>query len=213
MQEFSRIPLGELGLHGQLCTVSGARGLVVFVHANGSQHIGRSNLELARRLQQRELSTLLPDLLNPAEAVDAGLSRNIDLLTQRVLQALHALPADWHKLPIGLFGSGVGSAAALVAQTHRPRRVAAIVSRGGLVDLAASALGEVSAPTLLIVGAADTDVLERNRRAYALLRCEKRIAIVPRASHLFLEAGALDDVAQLAGDWFCAHLGAPAPGA
>lgn len=203
----SKIAVGGAERQGDLCMVSGAQGLVLFTHTNGSSHTSHRSLELARRLQQCELSTLVFDLLSAREADDSAKVYDIDLLTQRVLQALDALPPPLHDLPLGLCGSGTGAAAALVAETHLAQgKVLALVSRGGRPDLAGSALGEVRAPTLLIVGAADTEVLELNRQAYAKLRCEKRIEVVPRATHLFLEAGTLDSVAHRAGDWFGTHL-------
>jgi putative phosphoribosyl transferase len=202
----SRISVGGAGRGGELCAVPGAQGLVVFVHATDNNHRHWRSAELAHQLQLRGLSTLLFDLLAlgeddaPAKAVD------VELMAQRLLQALDALPQELHGLPLGLFGSGIGTAAALVAETRYRPRVAAVVSRAGRPDLAGDALAAVVAPTLLLVGAADAEVLEFNRWAYARLQCEKRIELVPRATRLFLEAGALDAVARHAGDWFCARL-------
>jgi pimeloyl-ACP methyl ester carboxylesterase len=206
MLEHMRIAVGEPDREGDLFTISGARGLVMFTHADGERHSSRRSLELARRLQQFELSTLVFDLLTRREADDSAKTFDIELLVQRVLQAFDALPLALRDWPLGLFASGPGAAAALVAATRRPHSVGAVVSRGGRPDLAGDALGAVRAPTLLIVGAADTEVLELNRWAYTQLRCEKRIEVVPRATHLFMEAGALDSVAHRAGDWFCTHL-------
>lgn len=206
MLDLVELPIGGTGRSGQLCVIPGGPGLVIFTHANGNNRGSRRSAELARRLHQRELSTLVFDLLSPEEAADRALPVDVDLLAGRILQAMDALPPELAGVPIGLFGSDTGAAAALVAETRRPRSVAAVVSRGGRPDLAGTALTQVRAPTLLIVGAADSEILELNRWAYAQLPCEKRIELVPRATHLFLEAGALDTVALRAGDWFCAHL-------
>jgi len=186
--------------------VPGTRGLVVFAHGSGSSRLSQSNQQVALSLQQRGLSTLLFDLLTPDEEADRANVFDIDLLARRVLQALDAVHADSHTMPIGLFGASTGAAAALVAAARRPQDVQAVVSRGGRPDLAGDALVDVRAPTLLIVGAADVGVIGLNREAYARLRCEKQLDIVPRATHLFEEAGALEAVARLAGEWFEAHL-------
>lgn len=206
MYERSLLDLGAPLAPGELCVVPGGRGLVVFAHADGEARTTRRSADLALRLQRRDLGTLLFDLLGPQEP-HATLSQDVPLLTARLEQALQALPADLQRGPIGLIGTDSGAAAALVVAARRPQQVRAVVSRGGRPDLAGAALGDVRAPTLLLVGAADTEVLELNRQAYARLRCPKRIDVVPRATHLFLEAGALDVVAQHAGDWFLAHLG------
>lgn len=189
-----------------LCVVPGAAGVVLFCHADGASRTSHRTRHVARRLQHRGLSTLLFDLLDPEEAALPGKAEDIDLLTQRVLQAIDALPAAQRSLPVGLFGSDTGSAAALVADTRLPNGAASVVSRSGRLDGAGRALAEVRAPTLLIVGGADPEAVDANRRAYALLRCEKRIEIVPRASHHFVEAGVLDRAALSAAEWFCAHL-------
>ena len=206
MPESSRILVGAAGLEGDLFSADPSRGLVVFAHGSGSsRHSGR-NLLVARTLQRQGLDTLLFDLLTPDEGDDRANVFDIQLLARRVLEALDALPARVRGLPIGLFGASTGAAAALVAAASRPDGVQAVVSRGGRPDLAHDHLALVRAPTLLIVGGADTEVLELNREACALLRCEKRISIVPRATHLFQEAGALEAAARLASDWFLEHL-------
>jgi putative phosphoribosyl transferase len=210
MLTHSHIDLGGPMARGALCSVAGARGLVVFAHADGASRTSRRNEHLAQRLQQCELSTLLFDLLSAPEADQGQPVHDVDLLARRLLQALDALPASLCELPLGLLGSDSGAAAALRVAAQRPRRVDALVALGGSTDLAAEVLGDVRTPTLLLVGAADPEVRDLNRQAFARLRCEKRIDIVPRASHLFLEAGALDDVAHRTGDWFCAHLVRPA---
>jgi len=198
--------IGERRLQGDLCAVPGTRGLVVFAHGSGSSRLSRRNQQVALSLQERGFSTLLFDLLTPDEEIDRANVFDIDLLARRVLQALDAVHADSHTIPIGLFGASTGAAAALVAAARRPQVVQAVVLRGGRPDLAGDALVDVRAPTLLIVGAADAGVIELNREAYGRLRCEKQLDLVPRATHLFEEAGALETVARLAGEWFEAHL-------
>jgi pimeloyl-ACP methyl ester carboxylesterase len=200
------LSIGEKRLPGDLCTVSGMQGLVVFAHGSGSSRHSRRNLLVAHSLQARGLGTLLFDLLTPQEEVDRANVFDIELLARRVQDALDAVHAGGRALPVGLFGASTGAAAALVAAARRPSDVQAVVSRGGRPDLAGDALEQVQAPTLLIVGAADTGVLDLNREALRRLRCEKRIDLVPRATHLFEEAGALEEVARLAGDWFEARL-------
>ncbi len=206
MPENSRILIGARGLEGELCSVESARGLVVFAHGSGSSRHSRRNLLVAQTLQRQGFGTLLFDLLTADEADDRTNVFDIQLLAQRLLEALDALPVPVRSLPLGLFGASTGAAATLVAAARRPDSVQAIVSRGGRPDLAGDHLGLVRAATLLIVGAADIEVLELNRAAYALLRCEKRLDVVPRATHLFQEAGALESVARLASDWFLTHL-------
>ena len=207
MRNRCAIAIGAKGLEGELCIVEPARGLVVFAHGSGSSRKSRRNLHVAQTLQRHGLGTLLFDLLTPDEGDDRRKVFDIPLLGQRVLEALDALPAPARDLPLGLFGASTGAAAALVAAASRPDSVQAVVSRGGRPDLAREHLGLVRAATLLIVGGSDAAVLELNRAAYALLRCEKRIDVVPRATHLFEEAGALDTVAHLASEWFLDHLG------
>lgn len=198
--------VGTDGREGFLCLASPPRGLVVFAHGS-SRHI-RRNTQVAQALQRRGLGTLLFDLLTPDEADDRANLFDISLLAQRVLEALDAVRGPAGGQPIGLFGASTGAAAALVAAAWRPDGLQAVVSRGGRPDLAGGQLAQVRAATLLIVGGLDTEVLELNRDAYALLRCEKRIQVVPRATHLFEEAGTLDTAASLASSWFLEHLGA-----
>ncbi len=190
----------------ELHLVPGASGLVLFCHADGGTRTSQRSQQVARRLQHCNLSTMLLDLLNADEAANPVKVDDIELLTGRVLQAIDALPPAQHSQPIGLFGSDSGGAAALVADTHLPQGAAAIVSRSGRVELARDAVAEVRAPTLLIVGDTDPDAVASNRIAYARLRCEKRIEIVPRASHRFVEAGVLDRATLSASDWFSTHL-------
>jgi len=202
----THMAVGDGGRQGVLSCVHDALGVVVFAHANGFRRSSHSNLELARRLRLRRLDTLEFELLAPDEPDHDAHAVDIALLADRLLQAIDALPSPQRELPLGLFGSGYASAAALLAETRLGPRVSAVVSRGGRPDLVTRILGEVQAPTLLLVGAADAPVLELNRQACTALRCVKRIELVPRASHLFQEAGALDAVAKAAADWFCSHL-------
>ncbi|MGA0608715.1 dienelactone hydrolase family protein [Caldimonas sp. KR1-144] len=205
----TKIHIGERRLVGDLCRVPGARGLVVFAHGSGSSRLSARNRRVAQSLQQRGLDTLLFDLLTEQEASDRANVFDIETLAARVMEALDELRDAVPSRRIGLFGASTGAAAALVAAARQPDQVFAVVSRGGRPDLARAALPQVQAPTLLIVGAADVGVLELNREAYALMRCEKQLELVPRATHLFEEAGALERVGLLAGDWFVRHLGGP----
>jgi pimeloyl-ACP methyl ester carboxylesterase len=193
--------------------------VVVFAHGSGSGRLSPRNIAVAEVLVHAGFATLLIDLLTPEEeAVDrvtAQLRFDIALLAERVIGAIDwlaagepvgELPASLKGLPVGCFGASTGAAAALVAAAERPDRVAAIVSRGGRPDLAGSALSRVTAPTLLIVGGRDVEVLELNRRAQQALAGESRLEVVPGAGHLFEEPGALERVAALARAWFEQHL-------
>jgi pimeloyl-ACP methyl ester carboxylesterase len=185
---------------------------VLFAHGSGSSRHSPRNRYVARLLNEAKLATLLLDLLTAEEeAIDlrtAHLRFDIGLLAERLIGATDWLTQhpDTRDLPIGYFGASTGSGAALVAAAERPDVVGAIVSRGGRPDLAGSALQRVRAPTLLIVGGNDLPVIELNQAALAQLRCEKRLVIVPGATHLFEEPGALDEVARLACEWFERHL-------
>ncbi len=202
------VGIGPLRLPGTLEGVPRAVGVVVFAHGSGSGRLSPRNRQVAEVLHRHHLCTLLLDLLTPAEAEDRGCVFDIDLLAERVGDALGWLYSrpDLARLSVGLFGASTGAAAALKAAADQPGRVAAVVSRGGRPDLAAARLGDVHAPTLLIVGGADTEVLRLNREAMRLLRCQKRLEIVPGATHLFEEPGTLDAAAHLAGAWFATHL-------
>jgi dienelactone hydrolase len=208
-----RIPAGQATIDGDLVVPRGARGLVLFAHGSGSSRKSPRNRYVADRLQRADLATLLMDLLTPSEEridlVSGHLRFDIPFLARR-LQAATAWVAKEKiiaGLPIGYFGASTGAAAALVAAAQPENQVRAIVSRGGRPDLASSALAAVDAATLLIVGGEDRQVLQLNRGAFEVLRCEKRLAVVPGASHLFEEPGALEEVARLAAEWFCGHLG------
>lgn len=199
-------------LAGSLGVPGNAAGLVLFAHGSGSSRFSGRNRFVAERLQDAGLATVLFDLLTAGEHEVDQFTRehrfNINLLSDRLTGAV-----DWARqfddtrnLPLGLFGASTGAAAALVAAARRPDAVAAVVSRGGRPDLAGSALTQVRAPTLLIVGGHDSLVIQLNREAENRLNCEKRTEIVPGATHLFEEPGALEQVADLAAGWFKAHL-------
>jgi len=200
--------IGPPGLPGSFVAVPQPMGAVVFAHGSGSSRRSPRNRRVAEALRARRLCTLLLDLLGPEEAEDRRLVFDIDLLAERLGMALDWLVArpGAGQLRIGLFGASTGAAAALQAAAQRPGQVAAVVSRGGRPDLAGPHLARVRAPTLLVVGGADTEVLALNRGALRQLQCEKRLEVVPGATHLFEESGALEAVAQLAADWFAAHL-------
>jgi putative phosphoribosyl transferase len=202
------IEILPLGLKGLLAVPDGARGIVVFAHGSGSSRLSPRNNQVARALNQAGLATLLFDLLLPGEAGDRHKVFDIPLLAGRLEEALDWLGEEEStaNFTIGLFGASTGAAAALTAAARRPELVAAVVSRGGRPDLAAQALGDVLAPTLLIVGELDTVVIELNRRAMAQLTCPTRLEIVPGATHLFEEPGTLDRVVSLATAWFVEYL-------
>jgi dienelactone hydrolase len=211
------VPADGVSLAGDLIIPAAARGLVLFAHGTGSSRHSPRNRFVAAELRKAGLATLLIDLLTEAEErVDersAGSLRfDVGLLARRLRAAsswLLASPAT-ADLPLGYFGASTGAAAALVAAAGPSGPVGAIVSRGGRPDLAGPALGSVRAPTLLIVGGSDDVVIPLNQRALEALQCEKRLEIVPGATHLFEETGALERVAELAAGWFREHLGARA---
>lgn len=202
------VELGKRALPGELIVPADAIGLVLFVHGSGSSRHSPRNQFVAGVLNAHHLATLLFDLLNVNEADNVDLVFDIDLLATRVSEALAWVGQrpDLDGLPVGLFGASTGAAAALSAAARLPGRVAAVVSRGGRPDLAWRQLAGVKAPTLLIVGGKDRGVLDLNRSALALLNCKKRLEVVPSATHLFEEPGALEAAAQLAGGWFERHL-------
>lgn len=211
------LPIGDLRLAGELTLPPAALGVVLFAHGSGSSRRSPRNQFVARRLQSAGLGTLLFDLLTPAEErkdLDTGYWRfDITLLAQRLVAAtrwLLAQPSARHLAP-GYFGSSTGAAAALVAAAELGSAIRAVVSRGGRPDLAGDALRAVTAPTLLIVGEADTGVLSLNRHALHQLTAPADLAIVPHATHLFEEAGALTTVSDLAAHWFQRHLPHPLP--
>jgi len=208
-----RISAGGASLDGDLSLPEGARGVVLFAHGSGSSRHSSRNRYVAQELRRSVLGTLLMDLLTAdEEAIDARtghLRFDIGLLAERLGAATEWLRGDprMGRLAIGYFGASTGGGAALVAAADRPADVGAVVSRGGRPDLAGAALPRVQAPTLLIVGGQDEPVIGMNREALARLRCEKKLEIVPGATHLFEEPGTLEQVARLAREWFDRHLG------
>ena len=206
---FSReIRIPPLGLAGTLRFPAGAGALVIFAHGSGSSRFSPRNVEVAEALGLRKIATLLFDLLLPEEESDRRNVFDIKLLGQRLLDAVRWVneQPDVGKLPIGLFGASTGAAAALVAASSLGKRIGAVVSRGGRPDLAGNVLPKVKAPTLLIVGGADLGVIELNQSALKMLGGEKTVEIVPNATHLFPEPGALEAVIELAAGWFGRHL-------
>lgn len=201
------VRVGALGLEGILGVPEGAVGLVVFAHGSGSSRLSPRNTYVAERLQEVGLGTLLFDLLTEREADNRANVFDIPLLAERVEEAVRWARQELEPLQIGVFGSSTGAAAALIAAAHMPGDVSAVVSRGGRVDLADAVLDQVKAPTLFIVGGADYSVLELNEDAFERLCCTKRLCIIPGATHLFEEAGALDEVIDATAVWFRKHLG------
>ena len=208
-----QIPAGSATLDGNLTTVDQTEAFVLFAHGSGSSRHSPRNQFVARTLNEAGLATLLFDLLTPEEeSVDLYTREHrfdISLLAERLVYATR-----WAKqqkqtqdLRVGYFGSSTGGGAALVAAAELPEEVGAVVSRGGRPDLAGQALPKVKAPTLLIVGGEDHVVIELNEQARAQMKCECKIEIVPGATHLFEEPGALEEVAKLASDWFVKHIG------
>jgi putative phosphoribosyl transferase len=202
------VAAGRGQLPGTLAVPDGATGVVVFAHGSGSSRHSTRNQRVAAQLRAAGLGTLLIDLLLAEEEGDRSLVFDIDLLADRVLAAAEHVRShpSTRNLPVGCFGASTGGGAALVAAASRPDLVAAVVSRGGRPDLAGEHLAAVQAPTRLIVGGADTQVLELNRSAADRLRCPHDLVVVPGATHLFEEPGALDRVAELTIEWFATHL-------
>ncbi|HTE66200.1 MAG TPA: dienelactone hydrolase family protein [Candidatus Binatia bacterium] len=203
-----QVAAGPVTLEANLSVPEGARGIVLFAHGSGSSRLSPRNRYVARVLNEAKLAALLIDLLTPREAAidqqSGDLRFDIRLLAERLIGATDWLTQypDTHRFRLGYFGASTGAAAALVAAAERVHVVGAVVSRGGRPDLAGPALGRVRAPTLLIVGGEDTQVIELNWLAFTQLRCEKDLAIVPGATHLFEEPGALEQVARRAREWF-----------
>jgi pimeloyl-ACP methyl ester carboxylesterase len=206
-----RIPAGRFELDGTMSIPAGAAGVTLFAHGSGSSRLSPRNVFVAQELQRAGVGTLLFDLLTDPEARDRDLVFDIDLLAERLKQAVHwvAQAPESAGLAIGLFGASTGAAAALQVAAQEVDAVKAVVSRGGRPDLAAEYLEIVQAPTLLIVGGRDFDVIELNQDAYGTLNCPKEMVIVPGATHLFEEPGALEEVAEHAARWFRTHLSPP----
>ena len=211
-EQLVQVPAGAVTLDGNLGVPAGARGSVLFAHGSGSSRHSPRNRYVAGVLREARLATLLMDLLTAdEEAIDLQTQRlrfDISLLADRLVGATDWLAQnpDTRDLTIGYFGASTGAAAALVAAAERPDAVGAIVSRGGRPDLAGAALARVRAPTLLIVGGNDLPVIGMNREAMAQLHVEHKLEIVPGATHLFEEPGALEEVARLAREWFERYL-------
>jgi putative phosphoribosyl transferase len=208
------VAAGGVRLRGRLVVPEGSQSMVVFAHGSGSSRHSPRNRYVADRLVRAGLGTLLLDLLTAAESADRRNVFDVALLAHRLL-AVRGWLQDHARLgtaQVGLFGASTGAAAALLAAAEPGSRIGAVVSRGGRPDLAASGLVRVTAPTLLVVGGDDPAVLELNRRAAAMLRCEHRLVVVPGATHLFEEPGALETVAGVAAEWFLRHLTADRPG-
>ena len=198
------IPAREVTLNGNLYLPPKAKGIVLFAHGSGSGRSSPRNQFVAKALAASGIASLLSDLLSEREADDREKVFDIDLLSERLLHGLHWVKSD-EKLkdfPVGLFGASTGAAAALSAAAQRPKEVIAVVSRGGRPDLVPDSLEFVKAPTLLIVGGHDRQVIELNRMAISRLHCTKELVIVPGAGHLFEEPGTLEKVAAFASEWF-----------
>jgi putative phosphoribosyl transferase len=212
------IPSGDAWLYGDLVLPPCLFGVVLFVHGSGSGRHSARNRQVAQKLQQAGMATLLFDLLTAQEEqVDLHTREHrfdISLLTRRIQDATTWAMAqpDLRHIPISYFGASTGSSAAIIAAARLGKRIGAVVSRGGRPDLAGSvALAAVTAPTLLIVGGADHGVIELNEQALLQLTCDKKLAIVPGATHLFEERGTLEQVAELAASWFSTHLARKQP--
>ncbi|WP_046469812.1 phosphoribosyltransferase [Allosalinactinospora lopnorensis] len=201
-----QVRAGPVSLGGHLAVPDQAPGVVVFAHGSGSSRHSPRNRYVAGMLNRAGVGTLLLDLLTPREELDRSNVFDIGLLAGRLADTTEWLHGEAPEVRIGYFGASTGAAAALVAAAEPGTDIAAVVSRGGRPDLAGARLEEVRAPTLLIVGGHDEAVLDLNRRAQARLHCENRLRVVPGATHLFEEPGALETVADLARDWFVDHL-------
>lgn len=202
------IPAGEVELPGFFEAPASPKGLVLFAHGSGSSRLSPRNAQVAAYLSGIGIAKLLFDLLTEDEAADRGNVFNIKLLAQRLdaARSLAATGKTTADLPLGYFGASTGAAAALRAAADHPEGIAAVVSRGGRPDLAAPRLGDVQASTLLIVGSEDRQVLDLNRQAQAEMMCEVELVVIPGATHLFEEPGALEEVSRLAGEWFLRHF-------
>ena len=207
-----RIPVGSVVVEGNLAVPSGAKGVVLFAHGSGSSRFSPRNQYVAKQFNKARIGTLLFDLLTNEEDQEdietAEYRFNINLLAERLIGATEWLnkDLDTKNIVFGYFGASTGAAAALIAAAKLPNDVAAVVSRGGRPDLAANYLPRVVAPTLLLVGGLDTVVIELNRQAMEQMSAEKKLIIIPGATHLFEEPGKLEEVAKLSTDWFLRYL-------
>lgn len=203
-----KIPAGHLVLEGFLGIPGNAKGIVIFAHGSGSSRLSPRNNYVAKELRRQGIGTLLFDLLSEEEDRIYENRFNTDLLCQRLIAATRWLIAqpEARGRKIGYFGSSTGSAAAIMASSELGTRISAVVSRGGRPDMAIAVMGTLKAPTLLIVGGEDSVVIQLNEEAYLCMRCEKSMEIIPGATHLFDEGGALEKVARLAAKWFRKYL-------
>jgi putative phosphoribosyl transferase len=211
-QSEMKIPVGNVVVEGTLTLPPGAKGVVLFAHGSGSSRFSHRNQYVAKEFNKAKIATLLFDLLTQEEeeidVVTADYRFNIALLAERLIGATRWLRNDplTKKLAFGYFGASTGAAAALIAAAKLPRDIAAVVSRGGRPDLAGEYLPKVVAPILLLVGGLDNEVIELNRQAMDQMRAEKKLVIVPGATHLFEEPGTLEEVAKFSTAWFLRHL-------
>lgn len=205
----TQIPVDSVALEGELVVPRGAAGLVVFAHGSGSSRHSPRNNYVAETLRERGLGTLLFDLLTEVEDRDRQNRFDVPRLTDRLVGVTDWLRdrPDTAALNVGYFGSSTGAAAALRGAARLPGETGAVVSRGGRVDMASDALPDVRAPTLFVVGGEDEQILELNRDARRKLTCESELHVVPGAGHLFEGPGELEEVADVAGEWFATHLG------
>jgi putative phosphoribosyl transferase len=207
-----KIPVGNVIVEGTLTLPSGTRGVVLFAHGSGSSRFSPRNQYVAKEFNKAKIATLLFDLLTPEEEetdiVTAEYRFNIGLLAERLIGVTQWLRNDpqTKKLAFGYFGASTGAAAALIAAAKLPKEITAVVSRGGRPDLAGKYLPNVMAPTLLLVGGLDTEVIELNREAMEQMPAETKLVIVPGATHLFEEAGKLEEVAKFSSDWFLKYF-------
>lgn len=208
LERHVEIPSGYRFMGGILRVPQNACGVIAFAHGSGSGRFSPRNQFVAHHLEDSGFATLLLDLLEEDEADDREMVFNIELLAERLqcAKAWLSRQPESRDLPVGYFGASTGAAAALLAAAHNPKSVKAVVCRGGRPDLAMDSLEYVQAPTLLVVGGDDKVVLGLNEQALRWLRCPKQLIIIPGATHLFEEPGALEDVARVAKDWFVEHL-------
>ena len=208
-KELVHIPVDNVYIEGMLELPANAQGLVLFAHGSGSSRHSPRNKYVAGVLHEQHIGTLLIDLLTPEEDMDYEMRFDIPLLTRRLIEATHWVSHEGHcwRLPLAYFGASTGAAAALQAAAAYSDRISAVVSRGGRPDLAGrNTLKLVRCPTLLLVGGLDDVVIELNQQAFELMECSKELTIIPGATHLFDEAGTLEEVARLAADWLGRHL-------
>lgn len=212
IQQEIKIPVGRVVVEGNLNIPSGVVGVVLFAHGSGSSRFSSRNQYVAKELNKAKIGTLLFDLLTSEEeeqdTFTAEYRFNIGMLAERLIGATLRLKKDKQTKDyrFGYFGASTGAAAALISAAKLPNDIAAVVSRGGRPDLATEYLPIVKAPTLLLVGGLDTEVIELNREAMAQMKAEKKLLIIPGATHLFEEPGKLEEVAKISTDWFLTHL-------